>query len=71
METIVALWGKIKGWKTYIASAATVVVAAVYAVFTWDIASAAAIVGLSAQAAALRSAIDAFKAEVEKKIAGE
>lgn len=58
----------LKGKRTYLASAVTSVVAVVYAIFTFDFITPAAMLGVSAQAAALRAAIDDFKKAVAEKV---
>lgn len=67
MNFINDILSKLKGVKTYISAALTVIAAIIYAVTTWDIAGAAGFIGLSAQAAALRSAISDFKKGVDEK----
>ena len=71
MNFINDILSKLKGVKTYVSAALTVIAAIIYAVTTWDIAGAAGFIGLSAQAAALRSAIGDFKKGVDEKFFGQ
>lgn len=70
MDFILKLLATLKGWKTYIAAGITSVFAVVYMFFTWDLVGGFALLGLSAQAAALRDALNSFKKSVEEKLFG-
>jgi hypothetical protein len=70
MELFFKAIAALKGWRTYIASGFTLAVSVVYLLTTWDIIGFAGMVGISAQAAALRAAINDFKKGVDEKLFG-
>jgi hypothetical protein len=70
MEIIYNTLAAIKGYRTYVSAGATVLLAIAYTFFTWDLAGGAALIGLSAQAASLRAAINDFKKGVDEKLFG-
>jgi hypothetical protein len=70
MDFLIKTLAFLKGWKTYIAAGITSAVAVVYMFFTWDLIGGFALLGLSAQAAALRDALNTFKKSVEEKLFG-
>jgi hypothetical protein len=70
MNFITSAFNTLKGYKTYVSAALTTIVAIIYAFFSWDIMGALGMIGLSAQAASLRAAINDMKKGVDEKLFG-